>query len=113
MNKPWIHADLLEFVANLADVNCSATISDGVVTLEDGTQIDLYALLPQPQEKIMFNHAFDMAVQVESEYDDFYRVLQNEPEKVKQAILDRVESMFKDREYLEALSSFDSYEVEE
>ena len=112
MNKPWINADLLEFVTNLADVNCSATISDGVVTLEDGTQIDLYALLPQPQEKIMFNHAFDMAVQVESEYDDFYRVLQNEPEKVKQAILDRVKSMFKDREYLEALSSFDSYEVE-
>ena len=43
MNKPWIHADLLEFVANLSDVNCSATISDGVMTLEDGTQIDLYS----------------------------------------------------------------------
>ena len=55
MNKPWIHADLLEFVANLADLNCSATISDGVMTLEDGTQIDLYALLPQPQEKTMTN----------------------------------------------------------
>ena len=50
MNKPWIHADLLEFVANLSDVNCSATISDGVMTLEDGTQIDLYSLVDQPQE---------------------------------------------------------------
>ena len=50
MNKPWIHADLLEFVANLADVNCSATISDGMMTLEDGTQIDLCSLLPKPQE---------------------------------------------------------------
>ena len=50
MNKPWIHADLLEFVANLSDVNCSATISDGVMTLEDGTQIDLHSLVDQPQE---------------------------------------------------------------
>ena len=61
----------------------------------------------------MFNHAFDMAVQVESEYDDFYRVLQNEPDKGKQAILDRVERLFEDREYLEAISSFDIYEVGE
>jgi len=45
--KPWIHEDLLEFVTNLSDWNGSATISDGVMTLEDGTQIDLYSLLDQ------------------------------------------------------------------
>ncbi len=47
MNKPWIHEDLLEFVTNLSDMNCSATISDGVMTLEDGTQINLYSLVDQ------------------------------------------------------------------
>ena len=69
MNKPWIHADLLEFVANLADVNCSATISDGVMTLEDGTQIDLYALLPQPQEIEMKTFYVSIMVQVEDDAD--------------------------------------------
>ena len=47
MDKPWIHEDLLEFVTNLSDMNCSATISDGVMTLEDGTQINLYSLVDQ------------------------------------------------------------------
>ena len=47
MNKPWVHEDLLEFVTNLSDMNCSATISDGVMTLEDGTQINLYSLVDQ------------------------------------------------------------------
>ena len=41
MNKPWIHEDCLELVTNLADMNCTASISDGILTLEDGTQIDL------------------------------------------------------------------------
>ena len=36
-----IHEDCLELVTNLADMNCSASISDGILTLEDGTQIDL------------------------------------------------------------------------
>jgi len=41
MIKSWIHEDCLELVSNLADMNCSASISDGILTLEDGTQIDL------------------------------------------------------------------------
>ena len=41
MSKPWVHEDCLELVTNLADMNCSASIRDGVLTLEDGTQIDL------------------------------------------------------------------------
>ena len=41
MSKPWIHEDCLELVANLSGMNCSASISDGILTLEDGTQIDL------------------------------------------------------------------------
>ena len=36
-----IHEDCLELVTNLADMNCSASISDGILTLDDGTQIDL------------------------------------------------------------------------
>ena len=43
MNKPWIHEDCLELVTNLADMNCTASISNGILTLEDGTQIDLLA----------------------------------------------------------------------
>ena len=38
---PWIHEDCLELVANLADMNCEASISDGIMTMEDGSQIDL------------------------------------------------------------------------
>ena len=41
MSKSWVHEDCLELVTNLADMKCSASISDGVLTLEDGTQIDL------------------------------------------------------------------------
>ena len=41
MSKSWIHEDCLELVTNLADMNCSASIGDGILTLEDGTQIDL------------------------------------------------------------------------
>jgi len=41
MSKPWVHEDCLELVTNLADMNCSASIRDGILTLEDGTQIDL------------------------------------------------------------------------
>ena len=40
MSKPWVHEDCLELVANLANINCSASISDGILTLEDGTQIE-------------------------------------------------------------------------
>ena len=42
MSKPWVHADCLELVTNLADMNCRASIDDGIMTLEDGTQIDLF-----------------------------------------------------------------------
>ena len=41
MSKPWVHEDCLELVTNLADMNCAASISDGILTLEDGTQIGL------------------------------------------------------------------------
>ena len=39
--KPWIHEDCLELVTQLADMRCSASISDGIMTLECGAQIDL------------------------------------------------------------------------
>jgi hypothetical protein len=39
--KPWIHEDCLELVTQLADMKCSASISNGIITLECGTQIDL------------------------------------------------------------------------
>ena len=41
MSKPWVHEDCLELVTNLADMNCWARISDGILTLEGGTKIDL------------------------------------------------------------------------
>ena len=41
MSKPWVHEDCLELVSSLANMNCSASISSGILTLEDGTQIDL------------------------------------------------------------------------
>ena len=44
------HADCLELVSNLADMNCSASISDGVITLEDGTQIDLLGTINREVE---------------------------------------------------------------
>jgi hypothetical protein len=43
MSKPWIHEDCLELVSNLADMNCTASISNGILTLEDGIQIDLFS----------------------------------------------------------------------
>ena len=41
MSEPWVHEDCLELVSSLANMNCSASISSGILTLEDGTQIDL------------------------------------------------------------------------
>ena len=41
MRKPWVYEDCLELVSNLSNANCLASISDGILTLEDGTQIDL------------------------------------------------------------------------
>ena len=41
MSKPWVHEDCLELVSSLAGMNCQASIYDGIMTLEDGTQIDL------------------------------------------------------------------------
>ena len=38
-----VSEDCLELVTNLADMNCLASISNGILTLEDGTQIDLLA----------------------------------------------------------------------
>ena len=51
MNKPWIHEDCLELVTCLADMNCSASINDGIMTLEDGTQIDLVLTAKNEWEK--------------------------------------------------------------
>lgn len=50
MNKPWIHEDCLELVTNLADMNCSASINGGIMTLEDGTQIDLFSIAKKEWE---------------------------------------------------------------
>ena len=41
MSKPWVHEDCLELVSSLANMNCSASISSGILTLEDGTRVDL------------------------------------------------------------------------
>ena len=41
--KEYIHEDCLELVTQLGDMNCSASISNGIMTLEDGTQIDLFS----------------------------------------------------------------------
>lgn len=41
--KEYIHEDCLELVTQLSDMNCSASISNGIMTLEDGTQIDLFS----------------------------------------------------------------------
>ena len=39
----YTHEDCLELVTQLSDMNCSASISNGIMTLEDGTQIDLFS----------------------------------------------------------------------
>tara|TARA_B100000497_G_scaffold85844_1_gene95649 strand:+ start:552 stop:734 length:183 start_codon:yes stop_codon:yes gene_type:complete len=60
----------------------------------------------------MFNHAMDLAFQVVSEHEDWGDCLERDKELVKKALLERVESLFQGDEYLEAISGFDSYEVE-
>ena len=50
MTDPWIHEDCLELVTNLADMNCSASINGGIMTLEDGTQIDLFSIAKKEWE---------------------------------------------------------------
>ena len=52
MTDPWIHEDCLELVTNLADMNCSASINGGIMTLEDGTQIDLIACCGKLRKEI-------------------------------------------------------------
>ena len=47
MSEPHIHADCLELVTNLSEMACFASISDGIMTLEDGTQIDLSGTVKQ------------------------------------------------------------------
>lgn len=46
-NDPHVHADCLELVTNLSEMACSASIRDGIMTLENGTQIDLSGTVNQ------------------------------------------------------------------
>ena len=75
--------------------------------------------MSKPQLKLFnpdvktYNHAFDLAFQVEgSEYEEGYKCLENEPEKVLEALASRVKNIFNSQEFLEALACFDTFEEE-
>jgi len=70
MSKPWIHEDCLELVANLADMNCSASISDGILTLEDGTQIDLIGCCGKERESDVKELLKEIAGLAQDDSDD-------------------------------------------
>ena len=59
----------------------------------------------------LYNHAFDLAFEVKnSPYEDGYKCLEEEKEKIKEALMKRVYSIFSDsNEYLEALGCFDTF----
>ena len=53
MNKPWVHEDCLELVTNLADMNCSASINGGIMTMVNGAgkvEIDLFSIAKKERE---------------------------------------------------------------
>jgi len=57
-----------------------------------------------------YNHAFDVAFALESDKEDWGEVSALE---LKRALLERIDQIDTDGEWLEACSGFDSYEVEE
>ena len=61
-----------------------------------------------------FNHAFDVAFEVaNSDHENWEDCLVNEPEKVFAALFIRMSELFAEKEYLEAITGFDTYEHEE
>ncbi len=75
--------------------------------------------MSKPQLKLFnpdvktYNHAFELAFQVEgSEYEDGYKCLENESEKVFNAVIKRIDNIFHSQEFLEALDCFDTFEEE-
>ena len=66
------------------------------------------------KEKKTYNHAFDVAFQVpDSQYKDWEDCLKHEKQQVINALQRRVRELFEAKEYLEAISGFDTYEEEE
>lgn len=70
MSEPHIHADCLELVTNLSEMTCSASISDGIVTLEDGTQIDLSGTAKHELEQIALKQEWDEEQEAKEGGDD-------------------------------------------
>ena len=56
---------------------------------------------------MIYNHAFDIAFSLDSNKEDWREVPVPE---IKQALLNRIEQLDKDGEWLEATSGFDTYE---
>ena len=70
MSEPHIHRDCLELVTNLSEVACSASISDGIMTLENGTQIDLSGTAKQELEQIALKQEWDEEQETKEGGDD-------------------------------------------
>lgn len=65
------------------------------------------------EPKKTYDHAFDVAFSVHSsEHEKWEDCLEKEKEKVMDAIRERIDDLFKDGEYLEAITGFDTYEEE-
>ena len=63
------------------------------------------------KNKKTFNHAFDIGFSVSgSKYEDWMDCLEKEKEMVVQALFERLVTVFSSKEYLEAISGFDTYE---
>jgi hypothetical protein len=65
------------------------------------------------KEEKRYNHAFDVAFQVpDSKYEDWYDCLKHEKQEVINALQRRIRELFEAKEYLEAISGFDTYDEE-
>lgn len=66
--------------------------------------------------KTAFNHAYDIAFSVDTLIPDAYECLFGEKERIKKALLERIEDVFSTEEWREAISYYDDsydFEVEE
>ena len=63
-----------------------------------------------PAALLAFNHAYDIAFSLDTLIGDPYTCLDQEKERVKKALLDRVENVFSTDEWIECLGHVDSYE---
>lgn len=75
----------------------------------DKPQLKLF----NPEPVKTYNHAFDLAFQVEgSLYENGDDCIKNETEKVITALTERVNNIFRSPEYLEAFGCHDTFEEE-